>query len=50
MEFAQIPEIRNEMSAYVGGRNLTDFYFVGTQAFFKDDLTDLAKMLKRISS
>ncbi|HLO48365.1 MAG TPA: DUF4214 domain-containing protein, partial [Kamptonema sp.] len=45
LEFAQIPEVRNEMSTYVGGRNLTDFYFVGIQEFFKDDLTDLAKML-----
>ena len=45
VEFAQIPEIRNEMSTYIGGRNLTDFYFVGIQEFFKDDLTDLAKML-----
>jgi hypothetical protein len=45
VEFAKIPEIRNEMSTYVGGRNLTDFYFVGIQEFFKDDLTDLATML-----
>ncbi|MDF0556094.1 DUF4214 domain-containing protein [Kamptonema sp. UHCC 0994] len=45
VEFAQIPEIRNEMSTYIGGRNLTDFYFVGIQEFFKDDLIDLAKML-----
>lgn len=45
VEFAKIPEIRNEMSTYIGGRNLTDFYFVGIQDFFKDDLKDLAKML-----
>ncbi|MEG5036260.1 DUF4214 domain-containing protein [Microcoleus sp. AT3-D2] len=45
VEFAKIPQLRNEMSQYVGGRNLTDFYFVGVQGFFKDDLTELSKML-----
>ncbi|MEP6519012.1 DUF4214 domain-containing protein [Microcoleus vaginatus] len=45
VEFAKIPQLRNEMSQYVGGRNLTDFYFVGIQGFFKDDLTNLAEML-----
>jgi hypothetical protein len=45
VEFAKIPRLRNEMSQYVGGRNLTDFYFVGIQAFFKDDLTELGELL-----
>ncbi|UNU26023.1 DUF4214 domain-containing protein [Microcoleus vaginatus] len=45
VEFAKIPQLRNEMSQYVGGRNLTDFYFVGIQGFFKDDLTELGEML-----
>ncbi|MEP6487231.1 DUF4214 domain-containing protein [Microcoleus vaginatus GB2-A3] len=45
VEFAKIPQLRNEMSQYVGGRNLTDFYFVGIQRFFKDDLTELGEML-----
>lgn len=45
MEFANIPDVRNEMSVYIGGRNLKDFYFVGIQGFFKDDLRDLATML-----
>jgi len=45
VEFANIPDIRNEMSFYIGGRNLKDFYFVGIQEFFKDDLRDLGKML-----
>ncbi len=45
VEFAKIPQLRNEMSQYVGGRNLTDFYFVGIQGFFKDDLTNLCQML-----
>ncbi|MEG4807799.1 DUF4214 domain-containing protein [Microcoleus sp. F8-D3] len=45
VEFAKIPQLRNEMSQYVGGRNLTDFYFVGIQGFFKDDLTNLGEML-----
>ncbi|MEG3989152.1 DUF4214 domain-containing protein [Microcoleus sp. S28C3] len=45
VEFAKIPEIRNEMSIYIGGRNLNNFYFVGIQEFFNDDLTDLAQML-----
>jgi len=45
VEFANIPDVRNEMSLYIGGRNLKDFYFVGIQEFFKDDLRDLGKML-----
>jgi hypothetical protein len=45
VEFANIPDVRNEMSLYVGGRNLKDFYWVGIQEFFKDDLRDLGKML-----
>jgi len=45
VEFAKIPQLRNEMSQYVGGRNITDFDFVGIQAFFKDDLTDIGEML-----
>lgn len=45
VEFAKIPQLRNEMSQYVGGRKITDFDFVGIQAFFKDDLTDIAEML-----
>jgi hypothetical protein len=46
VEFAKIPQLRNEMSQYVAGRNLSDFYFVGIQAFFQDDLTDIGEMLK----
>ncbi len=45
VEFANIPDVRNEMSLYIGGRNLKDFYWVGIQEFFKDDLRDLGKML-----
>jgi hypothetical protein len=45
VEFANLPDVRNEMSVYIGGRNLKDFYFVGIQEFFKEDLIDLATML-----
>jgi glycosyltransferase involved in cell wall biosynthesis len=45
LEFAEMPETQNVMSEYVHGMKLSDFYFVGIQEFFRDDLDDLREML-----
>ncbi|WP_373533748.1 hypothetical protein [Microcoleus sp.] len=45
LEFAKMPETQNLMSRCVQGMKLSDFYFVGIQEFFQDDLSDLREML-----
>jgi Sulfotransferase family len=45
LQFAEIPDMQNFMSSYTAGRQLTDYYFVGVQEFFNEDLFALKKML-----
>jgi SAM-dependent methyltransferase len=44
-EFADQPEIHNILCQNMCGKKLTDFYFVGLQEFFKEDLDELKVML-----
>ncbi len=46
IEFAEKPEMQNIIkSKYVQEQKLTDFYFVGIQEFFREDLHELKVML-----
>jgi hypothetical protein len=45
LEFAEFPDMQNFMSSYTAGRQLTDYYFVGVQDFFNEDLTALKKTM-----
>ena len=44
-EFAQMPENQNVMSVYLGKIKLEDFFFVGIQNFFEEDLQELRSMM-----
>ncbi|MEG5083159.1 hypothetical protein QUB53_21320, partial [Microcoleus sp. AT8-B4] len=44
-EFAEQPEVRNILYQHTCGKNLSDFYFVGLQEFFQEDLAELKIML-----
>ncbi|MEG4971628.1 hypothetical protein [Microcoleus sp. K4-B3] len=44
-EFATQPELRNILCQNTCGKMLKDFYFVGVQEFFREDLLDLKTML-----
>ena len=44
-EFAEQPEVRNILYQHTCGKNLSDFYFVGLQEFFQEDLDELKIML-----
>ncbi|MFM9266341.1 glycosyltransferase [Tychonema sp. BBK16] len=46
LEFAKMPETQNLMSSCVQGMKLSDFYFIGLQEFFQDDLNDLRELLR----
>jgi len=47
IEYAEIENSRNSVSQYyANGLNLSDFYFVGIQEFYKEDLLDLKMMLQ----
>ncbi|WP_445244864.1 hypothetical protein [Microcoleus sp. OTE_8_concoct_300] len=43
-EFAEQPEVRNILYPHTCGKNLSDFYFVGLQEFFQEDLAELKIM------
>ncbi|MGB3404809.1 MAG: sulfotransferase family 2 domain-containing protein [Microcoleaceae cyanobacterium] len=45
LEFAKIPENQNIESLYIDKMNLRDFYFVGIQEFFKDDMTEFKQLM-----
>ncbi|MCH2051199.1 MAG: glycosyltransferase 61 family protein [Trichodesmium sp. ALOHA_ZT_67] len=45
LEFAQLPDIRNITSRFLNRRKITDFYFVGIQEFFQEDLIYLKEQL-----
>jgi Domain of unknown function (DUF4214)/Sulfotransferase family len=44
VEFSEL-YIHNEMSLFLNGTELSDFYFVGIQEFFKSDLSELSQNL-----
>jgi hypothetical protein len=44
-EFADQPEVINIFCQNIGGRQLTDFYFIGIQEFFTQDLGELKTLL-----
>lgn len=44
-EFAEQPEVTNILSQNMCGKQLTDFYFVGFQEFFNEDILELKKLL-----
>ncbi|MEG4022205.1 hypothetical protein [Microcoleus sp. S13C4] len=44
-EFADQPEVRNILYRHTCGKKLSDFYFVGLQEFFQEDLSELKIML-----
>ena len=44
-EYAEQPEVRNILYQHTCGKNLSDFYFVGLQEFFQEDLAELKIML-----
>jgi len=46
IEFAKQPQIKNRQSRYIEGMNLNDFYFVGIQEFYLEDLDELKKMMQ----
>jgi len=47
IEYAEIETSRNSVSQYyANGLNLKDFYFVGIQEFYQEDLLDLKMMLR----
>lgn len=45
LEFAKIPGMNNRLSYYVDRMSLKDFYFVGIQEFYIEDLMDLREMM-----
>jgi SAM-dependent methyltransferase len=46
IDFAERPEMRNTLAEnYLKNQSLADFYFVGLQEFFQEDVTQLSKML-----
>jgi hypothetical protein len=44
-EFADQPEVKNILCQNLCGKKLTDFYFVGLQEFFMEDILDLKTVL-----
>jgi multidrug resistance efflux pump len=44
-EFAEQPEVRNILCQNICGRKLTNFYFIGLQEFFTQDLAELKTLL-----
>ncbi|WP_332958756.1 hypothetical protein [Microcoleus sp. AR_TQ3_B6] len=44
-EFAEQPKVRNILYQHTCGKNLSNFYFVGLQEFFQEDLAELKIML-----
>jgi hypothetical protein len=44
-EFADQPDVRNILYRHTCGKKLSDFYFVGLQEFFQEDLAELKSML-----
>lgn len=46
LNFAEIPEMQNWMFNQIRGLKLNNFYFVGLQEFYRDDLAELKMMLK----
>ena len=46
IDFAERPEMQNSLAEnYLKNQNLTDFYFVGLQESFQEDVTQLSQML-----
>jgi hypothetical protein len=45
LEFSQIPSTQNEVARYLEGLQPEDFYFIGIQEYFLEDLTELQLML-----
>jgi hypothetical protein len=45
LEFAKIAENQNIESLYIDEMNLRDFYFVGIQEFFEDDIAELKQLM-----
>ncbi|MEG4043675.1 glycosyltransferase [Microcoleus sp. Pol17_C1] len=45
VEFAEMPENQNVISEYLRGIEITDFFFIGIQEFFQDDLNNLKESL-----
>ncbi len=46
IDFAERPEMQNSLAEnYLKNQSLTDFYFVGLQEFFQEDVTQLSQML-----
>ena len=44
-EFFEQPEVTNILSQNLCGKKLTDFYFVGLQEFFNEDILELKELL-----
>ena len=45
IEFAKIPDNQNIESLYINNMNLKDFYWVGIQEFFEEDMTELKQLM-----
>ncbi len=45
VEFAEMPETQNVISEYLRSIELTDFFFIGIQEFFQDDIKNLKELL-----
>ncbi len=45
LEFANISENKNIESLYIDRMNLTEFYFVGIQEFFDEDIAELKQLM-----
>lgn len=45
LEFAELPGMQNRLSSYVNQMKLADFYFVGMQEFFLEDITELKEAM-----
>jgi len=43
VQFSELPEMQNYITSFfIGEMKITDFYFVGIQSFFKEDLKELS--------
>lgn len=45
VDYAQLPWKQNEMSKHLAGVELEDYYFIGIQEFFNEDLEDMQTLL-----
>lgn len=45
LEFAQLPTMRNFQQQYISGLSADDFFFIGIQEYYAEDIRDLGEIL-----